>query len=303
MPLQLPGALESQIRQGTSQYWASCWRIALTTIANRVYRFTDHPEDLTFPTLEVFRSMDGMDGSAEQRRDNFRGIDRDVRGLISDTEVTDQDLQKGLFTDAIVDEYLVDTRLAGIGPITVVRYYIKAASFDGATWNAEIDGVGSQYDQPVGENWGPVCRVEVFSTGEGKCNIPPDGFYELATLTAVLEQRSEFQFSTTNVLWDEVGFGNDGFVTFSSGDNNGWRSRIKTYTVAGGTGTVLLHERVPFFMQVGDIVSMLPGCNKQSIGIQGSPAHCVSRYDNILNFQGEAFIPGGDRARKGITIL
>lgn len=302
MPLQLPGAVESQVTTATSQYWASCWRITLTTIANRVYRFTDHPEPLKFPSGEMFQAMDGMDGTAAQRQDKFRGQNRDVRGLISDSEVTDLDLQNGLFSDAIVDEYLVDTRLSEIGPISVVRYFIKGAAFDGATWVAEIDGVTSLYKQPVGEYWGPVCRAEVFSSGQGKCNVLTDGFFETAAILAVVGARDEFTFTISNSLWNEIGFGQDGFCTFSSGANVGWESRIKTYSAGGGTGQVALQQRLPYDMVVGDIVSLLPGCNKQSIGTANNVAHCRLRYNNILNFQGEAFIPGGDRARKGITI-
>lgn len=302
MPLTLPGALESQITDGTQQYWASCWRITLTKIANRVYLFTDHPEDLVFPTTEVFLAMDGMDGSAEQRQDKFKGLNRDVRGLISDSAVSDLDLQKGLFTGAIVDAYLVDTRLAEISPISVVQYIIRGASFDGATWVAEVDGVGAQYKQPVGEYWGPVCRVALFSTGPGKCNVSTAGFFETAAIALVGQARSNFTFGIVNALWNETGFGQDGFCTFSSGANVGWESRIKSYVAGGGVGVVTLQERVPFDMQIGDVVSLLPGCNKQIIGTTLSPPHCRDRYDNIVNAQAEPFIPGGDRARRGISI-
>lgn len=302
MPLVLPGALNSQINDVTSQYWASCWRISLTKVANRVYRFTDHPEDIFLTNGEKFQAMDGMDGSAEQRRDRFQGANRDIRGLISDSQITDTDLRDGIFADSIIDEYLVDTRLAGVSPISVTRYFVKGVSFDGSIWNADIDGIDSQYRQPVGENWGPMCRVEVFSTGPGKCNVSTDGFFETSQIDLVLEARSQFIFTVSNSLWEENGFGNDGFCTFGSGGNTGWKSRIKFHVSDTSLGTITVHERTPYDLAVGDVIIMLPGCNKQAQGTASDVAHCRNRYDNILNFQGEPLIPGGDLARKGITI-
>lgn len=302
MPLEFAGAVKSIIKDGQSQFWASCWRITLTTVANRVYRFTDSTEAITFATGETFEAQDGMDGSAEQRRDKFRGANRDVRGLISDSQITDADLMAGLYVGAIVDEYLVDTRAAEIAPISTTRYYIQGTSFDGATWTAEVDGIGTQYSKPVGEYWGPVCRSEVFDTGPGKCNLSTAGFEEIVTIDIIVNPRLSFTVTTSNPLWTEAGYGQDGRISFITGNNAGFVSRIRVYTTGGGAAGVGIQNKTPYDIQVGDAVAMLPGCNKQSIGTSGSPAHCRTRFNNIVNFQGEAFIPGGDRARRGVSV-
>jgi uncharacterized phage protein (TIGR02218 family) len=276
----------------------SCWRISLTTIPNRVYRFTDYSEDLTFPTGEVFQAMDGMEGTAMQRNANLRGLNRDTRGVISDTQITDDDLQAGLFNNAYVEEYLVDTRLAGIGPIEVVQYWIQAVSFEGSQWAAEIDGVTSGLKQPAGDFWGPVCRVEVFSTGPAKCNVPSPGtFAQNGTMLAPIIDRRQFDILASNPLWQANGYGQDGWVSFLNGPNAGFTIRIKTYTyVVGPNATVIFQGRTPYTISAGDAVTMLPGCNKRV------DSDCKLKFNNVLNFQGEPFIPGGDLARKGATI-
>lgn len=300
MPISLLSSMETQISRSSSQYWALCFRITLTTIANRVYRFTDHPEPLTFPGGEVFESMDGMEGSAQQRRDEFKGINRDFRGLIADSSISDEDLNRGIFQGAYIEEYLVDTRLAGIGPINVTQYWVRAMSFDGGIWRTEVDGTTSQFDQPVGDFWGKVCRVAVFSQGLGKCNVSPTAFRNTAPIQVVNSDHFEFEFDNALPVWDELRFGNDGWCTFVTGLNIGFTARIKSYFIAppAPPATVKLHVRTPYPMAVNDIVELLPGCNNRI----GPTGHCQTRYSNIENFQGEPFIPGGDKARRGASL-
>lgn len=298
MPIELVPALETQVARCSNQYWALCWRITLTRVANRVYRFTDASEPLTFPGGEVFQSMDGMDGSAQQRVDNLKGINRDLRGLISDSSITDEDLNRGIFLDAYITEYLVDTRLAGIGPINVTQYWIRALEFDGAVWQVEVDGTSSQFEQPVGDYWGKTCRVEVFSQGSGKCNVPETNFRMQSLVGSITNDRSEFAVSTTNGLWPVQFYGNDGFCTFVNGQNAGFTARIKQTTGTVGVTNVTLQQRTPYPIALNDFVELLPGCNKRN----GPTGHCTMKFFNIFNFQGEPFIPGGDEASKGASL-
>lgn len=298
MPIELLPSMATQVAKSSNQYWALCWRITLTKIANRVYRFTDASEPLTFPDGEVFQAMDGMSGSAQQRVDSFKGINRDLRGLISDSQITDEDLNRGIFLDAYITEYLVDTRLAGIGPIDVTQYWIRAMEFDGAVWNVEVDGTTSQFDQPVGDYWGKTCRVEVFSQGDGKCNLSETNFRNQILVSTVINDRSKFTFVNNHPFWNEFFYGNDGFCTFVNGLNAGFTARIKT-TVGSGVITCTLSQRTPYPIAVADFLELLPGCNKRN----GPTGHCgAAKFFNIFNFQGEPFIPGGDKSSKGAAL-
>lgn len=300
MPIVLLPSMKTQIERSSNQYWALCWRITLVTIANRVYRFTDAAESLFFPDGEKFQAMDGMEGSAQQRKDNFKGINRDTRGVISDSQITDEDLQRGIFQGAYIEEYLVDTRLAGIGPINVTQYWVRGVSFDGAEWSLEVDGTTSQFDGPVGDFWGKMCRVEVFSDGNGKCNVSSFLFRNNALIGTVINDRSEFEFTNGAPLWQENDFGQDGWCTFVTGLNVGATIRIKQYTISDPAtlATVELQARAPFTITSGDLIELLPGCNKRT----GPFGHCFERFNNIANYQGEPFIPGGDATQKGAAL-
>lgn len=299
MPIVLLPSMQTQIKRSSNQYWALCWRITLVTIANRVYRFTDASESLFFPDGEKFLSPDGMDGSAQRRRDKFRGVDRDFRGVISDSQITDEDLQRGIFKDAYIEEYLVDTRLAGIGPINVTQYWVRSVTFDGAEWTFEVDGTTSQFRQPVGDYWGKTCRVEVFSQGSGKCNVSEFGFRTNESVGTIVSDRSQFElFALPPTLWQEDNYGQDGWCTFVTGQNAGHTARIKRYQFNTPTTIITLQTRTPFPITVLDIVELLPGCNKRL----GSGGHCFEKFNNVINYQGEPYIPGGDATQKGASL-
>lgn len=302
MPIVLLPSMATQISRSSNQYWALCWRITLTTIANRVYRFTDASESLFFPSGEKFQAQDGMEGSAQQRKDKFKGINRDFRGLISDSQITDEDLQRGIFQDAYIEEYLVDTRLAGIGPINVTQYWVRGIQFDGSEWTLEVDGTTSQFDQPVGDYWGKLCRVELFSSGDGKCNLSPFLYRASQLVGTIINDRFEFEIAgAVPAIWQESGFGQDGWCTFVNGENIGFVARIKehTYEVQTATTTIKLQVRTPYPIVPTIIVELLPGCNKRN---DASTGHCFTRYSNVINFQGEPFIPGGDATQRGAAL-
>lgn len=295
MPIDILSSMATQVAKSSNQYWALCWRITLTKIANRVYRFTDASEPLTFPSGEIFQSADGMEGSAQQRKDDLGGINRDLSGLISVEGITDADLMAGIFLDAYITEYLVDTRLAGIGPINVTQYWVRAIEQDGSVWKIEVDGTSSQFSQPVGDYWGKKCRVEVFSNGPGKCNLATAAFRNPVLISTVVNDRSKFTCNNSNGLWNVNFYGNDGFCTFVNGDNSGFTARIKLTVGTTGVMTVTLQQRTPFPFAVSDLLELLPGCNKSN----ELTGHCQFKFGNILNFQGEPFIPGGDEATRG----
>lgn len=298
MPKPLVGSIRSAVEEGGLHYRAKCWQIIPTRVAVAPFRFTDHQEPITFADGQVFLSTGGMDSSAQERRAMLETVNANVRGIISDESITDEEMERGIFIDASVYEYIVDWRTPFLGVLDFNVFIARGVSYDGAIWNMELESTAEKLAEPTGDIWGPMCRVELFSQGLGKCNIPAAGFLESNTIAAT-DGQTEF---TTNAIvnpdWVTPSYGQDGRVTFYGGLNNGFSTRIKTYTYSGGpnTAVVTLQERTPYPMLVTEGVVMHPGCNKRATG------HCQFRYDNVVNFQGEPYIPGGDRARKGVPI-
>lgn len=296
--LQLAPALKSQVQDHALHYRARCYKISLTVVQDVVYRFTDHSEPLVLFDGQTYEAAKGVESSANRREQKAMETNREVRGLITSDTIKDRDLRQGIFNDAIVDEYVVDFRLPFIAPIDHVRYTIRSMTFDGSFWTADIAGAGYRLTRPVGDVWGPMCRADLFSVGPGKCNASSAPFVENNTILLILEDQIHFRINNANnALWLNLGYGADGRVIFHTGQNAGFTTYIKKHELGPpSTVEITLQQRTPYSLSVSDAVTLFPGCNKRFNG------DCLNKFDNVVNFQGEPFIPGGDAARKGVRI-
>ena len=296
MPKDIPGSVRSAVEETCLHFRARCWQITPVRVNRPALRFTDHQYPLTIYDGRTFQSMGGMDSSAQDRRSDLERANSNARGLVSDDALTDEDLERGVYLDAVVEEFLVDWRVPQLGPIDYNRFIIRGVSWDGAFWNAELETAAAKLEEPVGDIYGPMCRVELFSSGLGKCNLAPGTFIATTTINNT-DGEAQFDTGAVGAPWDADRYGNDGRAIFFGGQNDGFETRIKTYTYSGGpAGTVILQERTPFPMLNGETVVLYPGCNKRLIG------DCKFKFNNVLNFQGEPYIPGSDIARRGITL-
>jgi len=298
MTFSIPGVLRSQVTETCLHFRARCWKIQLTAVNNVIFRLTDHTEDLLLFDDTIYKAMSSMDSSAIRREENLKATNKDARGIVSSNEITFEMLEKGLFQNARVDEYLVDYRIPFQGAIDHTTYFIRQVSFDGAQWTADIGGLTSLLQRPVGDAWGPMCRIPLFSQGNGKCNLAPGQFEEIVPILTVVDDSFRFTFTVVNPLWTENTYGNDGVIFFNSPTSQmyGFTAVIKSYAFNTPVGDVILQTGTPFPMTVAEQVILRPGCDHIHDG------HCTTRYDNLINFQGEPFIPGGDRARRGISV-
>ncbi len=80
----------------------------------------------------------------------------------------------------------------------------------------------------------------------------------------------------------------EGFVKFIDGLNAGYERQVKSYT--GGIFTFVL--AFPFSIEAGDAYSAIAGCRKRHI------EDCKEKFDNLVNFQGEPYLPGVDSLTK-----
>ncbi len=81
------------------------------------------------------------------------------------------------------------------------------------------------------------------------------------------------------------GYFDFGRVTWLTGANAGLSMEVKTWD---GTSLLKLLFQMPYPVQVGDTFKITPGCDKRLPTCQS--------FGQILNFDGEAFVPGEDAA-------
>jgi len=118
---------------------------------------------------------------------------------------------------------------------------------------------------------------------DGATLVARDSFMRSAVITNITDQK------TFNIAVDDAravdDWFNNGALIFESGLNEATVSEIRSWDAA--TGEIKLFLPLPFTMYNGTKVRLYPGCDKRV-------ATCVSRFDNILNFRGEPFVPGQD---------
>jgi uncharacterized phage protein (TIGR02218 family) len=71
-------------------------------------------------------------------------------------------------------------------------------------------------------------------------------------------------------------------VTFLTGANAGAQREIRLH---GEDGQLFVYDPLPFDIEVGDDVRLVAGCDK-------TLATCRDKFNNVINFRGEPFIPG-----------
>lgn len=81
----------------------------------------------------------------------------------------------------------------------------------------------------------------------------------------------------------QIGFFAYGKVTFTSGQNAGFSMDVKAFA----PGVVTLAMTLPYPLAVGDTYTIVAGCDR----LFGT---CKARFNNVVNFRGEPYIPGQD---------
>jgi len=108
------------------------------------------------------------------------------------------------------------------------------------------------------------------------------------TVDTVIDPRRKF---TITVDGEYFGILTDWFkygaVHFQDGNNTYKAYEVKSFTA--GVGIVELFLPTGYDIQVGELLSIYAGCGK---GLQD---YCHLKFNNVINFRGEPFVPGTDQ--------
>jgi uncharacterized phage protein (TIGR02218 family) len=85
-------------------------------------------------------------------------------------------------------------------------------------------------------------------------------------------------------------FFDGGYIVFNSGQHRAKAYEVETFTI--GTFTLDLFIQLPITPTVGAQFTFYPGCTKRHI------EDCVTKWENVLNFRGEPYVPSQDDAFK-----
>lgn len=159
-------------------------------------------------------------------------------------------------------------------------------------FTVEIRGKAQHLDQQLIEQTTPECRAVL---GDARCVVDMDDSdgtyrYDAGAVTSQSDDRRTFIDSSAPNSED---FFSGGLLTWNTpasgesynGANAGYQMEVKSYDIA--TREFILFQPMPANIEIGDEFTVKYGCNK-------STTQCKARFNNLVNFRGEPFIPGWD---------
>jgi uncharacterized phage protein (TIGR02218 family) len=132
-------------------------------------------------------------------------------------------------------------------------------------------------DTPFPRNlYQPGCGHTLFDSG---CTLLKGNF---ANALTTLIGASPINVSATSAR--PTAYFDLGTITFTSGALVGQSFSVKSYVLAGSTGTFGFAQPLPSAPDAGDTFTAYPGCDK-------TLATCRAKFNNVAHFRGYPFIP------------
>lgn len=228
----------------------------------------------------TYTPVNGMQTSARQRLSALKASNFEARGIISTDTISDEDLRSGLYRDAKITEYLVNWHYPFAAPVMSSSYWMETTTWNGEHWDAQFAGIAQRFKRKVGGTYTRQCR---HTLGDTLCTVATNLITETGEVdTVVSSLRSFTDTSLDNSTDDYYAYG---YLTWTSGANEGVSVEVLSYT--GASGTIALAIPMAHTIQVGDTYTLFPGCDK-------TLDDCKNKYNNVINYGGFPHMPGND---------
>jgi uncharacterized phage protein (TIGR02218 family) len=265
--------------QGALTTTCRCWAVIRSDGVR--LGFTDHDCTLEFDG-HTFRADTGLGAKALQQTTGLSVDNTEALGALSDTAITEDDIEAGRYDAAEVMAWLVnwanpeERQLQFRGTIGEIR---RA----GGAFEAELRGLTDLLNVPLGRVFQKPCSAVL---GDAACavDLTAPGY---AAEVAVLEigDRRIFRVAVLD------GFAPDWFchgaLRVLDGAAVGLSGAIKRDVMLTGARQIELWHPLRADISPGDTVRITAGCDKRT-------KTCRFKFDNYLNFQGFPDIPGDD---------
>ena len=250
--------------------------VKITRVDGAVYAYTSHDVDAVISGV-TYRAS-GLIDSAFESGDSL-AVDNLALTTLDDGAIfAREDVIGGLWQNAAVYFFRYNwANLAdGVEPLTAGT--IGEVQMMQGQVRAEVRGLQQDLQQPVGIVSSKTCRARL---GDGACTVNLTSFTHNGTVTGVTNTR----VFTASALTQAADYFGDGLIEWLTGNNAGIKQKVKTHAT-GGVFTLALP--MPSAIQTGDTFRAIAGCRKRLM------QDCKTKFNNVLNFQGEPHRPGID---------
>ncbi len=276
----IPAALAAHFANDVTTL-CQCWRV--TRKDGTVSGFTDHDVGLSVDGT-AFEPESGFTASETRATMGLATDTMDVEGALSSLQITEDDIEDGLYDGARVETLLVNWRApASFLPLAVTA--IGKITRSGGRFVAELQSLAECLDRPNGRTVRRACDAEL---GDARCgfDLATSGF---SASGSVLSSQGGDRFAATGLdSFADDWFAN-GVLTWTSGANAGSSQRVREFRQTEAGTIVALWTDRPLSAEAGDALDIVAGCDKAF-------ATCKAKFSNSLNFRGFPHLPGNDAA-------
>jgi uncharacterized phage protein (TIGR02218 family) len=267
-------AMKTELQQNVT-HLSTCWK--LTRKDGVVMGFTDFNEPLIVDDF-TYQSLGGFSPTTVQTTAALAVDNLEVIGVLdaSMQAITEADIRAGLYDFAYIEIFMVNHADLSMGVIKLRSGWIGEITIKRGEYVAELRGLLQKLQQPIGKLYSNQCRADL---GDADCTVNLASF---TINTSVNTVTNNYTF-TASINYASAWF-QGGLLTWTSGLNAGLQMEVKIFTTPGSFQIV---EPMPYTVSIGDGFSVYAGCNKAT-------GTCISKFNNIINFRGEPFIPGID---------
>ena len=268
---------------GENTNLATFWKI--TRQDNLIQGFTNYDQNLTIDGV-VYKAATGFNATAFSQDNTLAVRNLDVESVLSSDGITQADLAGGKYDYARVDVFLcrwdIPPTSLSLNPpehILMVRGITGEVSMSNRRYKAEVRSFAQLLQQKLSTITTKDCRA---AFGDSKCTKDLSGLTDNLIITGVTDKR---QFTVNSDRAN--GFYGLGQITLTSGNNNGIKAMVLSYS----GGVIQLFESLPYSLAIGNTLIAVAGCSKT--------IDACKNFNNILNYQGEPHIPGEDKFLAG----
>lgn len=276
----LPSALATHVATGTTTL-GYLLKVTRAAPDSQVFAFTSADQDVTISSV-LYKSAPGLDVSSIAVTAGAAVDNLELNTLDDGSIFTRADVLGGLWRNAAFTLQRYNWASPSDGVETIMAGLLGEIRYLRSSIVVELRGLQQFLQQPLGNVSSKTCRARL---GDTLCTKALGPFTATATVTSVASN----QVFTASSLAQAADYFGEGILTWTSGPNINLVQKVKTHDTGG-----VLTLSLPMFQTVaiGHAFSIVAGCRKRMA------EDCITKFANVLNFQGEPHLPGVDAVTK-----
>jgi uncharacterized phage protein (TIGR02218 family) len=272
VPIAMQAALD-----GRATTHCRCWKVERRD--GTLFGFTDHDRMLTIAGL-AYEAATGFTATSIESSLGLAVDNLDVEGALSSASITENDIARGLWDDAVIEVWLVDWTDTD-NRLLLRKGNIGEISRGPTAFMAELRGLAHRLGQTYGRQFDRTCSWDL---GDTRCKVALAGWISAGVVMTGFDFRS---FTASGLDGKDDGLFQRGLVTWTSGANAGLQMEVKRHSKRDGTVTLELVLPMADAIEAGDGFTVQAGCDK-------TWATCQARFGNGSNFGGFPHMPGNE---------